>query len=501
MEELFDSDSLTDIRLQEMLRLEANTWQLVDALLDIRIPADDAIAPKMPNAYSSDQAIVKYVTAMDVNLTEIMAIKRWLEATAPELIPTETRKGYRPYTQKSVRSFSPRGNVALDPDGPIRTNTPLATEDLKYEQSLNRTLFSHVRRGRIDDAIELCRACDEPWRAASFSGAVYFRDDFVDGILQDEVAAVGNVNRDLWKETCDAIASEPSFDRYERAVYAALSGNTEHVLPVCKTWEDFVWAHYNNYAEALLSNHFATIPQMSKPNDEFQKLHSVESAKLPAELFEWLSHCENLELIAAAQNPFRIFQALLIVNRVDVLLMSVHQQLVQESHSIPELPTVLRFVVHLILALRSVSYPIEAKDSAHFIVYTYIQMLVAAQKKSIVAIYVGQLPVSHQIEAYAPFLENINGSKDERAEFVKQGEKCGIDMHMACKRAVELSFRGGIFEGLLPTKASMVFVSNMDDEIDQVSYKQIRALEWLLFDPLQQSDALIQCNKLIRRFL
>ena len=30
---------------------------------------------------------------------------------------------------------------------------------------------------------------------------------------------------------------------YERAVYAAYSGNLDHLLPVCRTWQDNLWAH------------------------------------------------------------------------------------------------------------------------------------------------------------------------------------------------------------------------------------------------------------------
>ncbi len=31
---------------------------------------------------------------------------------------------------------------------------------------------------------------------------------------------------------------------YERAIYAAFSGNLRHLLPVCGTWEDFLWAYF-----------------------------------------------------------------------------------------------------------------------------------------------------------------------------------------------------------------------------------------------------------------
>ncbi|KAI9346970.1 nuclear pore protein 84/107 [Obelidium mucronatum] len=488
--------------LAAALQLEGNTWDLVYRLLDLRVPAaDDEENSSVPCAYSSDQAIVSYVVKKDKSLAENIAIKDWLEKTAAGFNPAEVRKAYRDSTQKSLRDRSSRG-MAMDPDGPIRTGIPLHPDDNNYEQALNKTLFSCIRRGEISKALEFCHSAKEPWKAASLSGAAYFRDAFLDGDESNDEDRSGNINRDMWKETAYAIAREPTFDQYERALYGVFAGSVDFVTPVCKTWEDFVWAHYSSYIESVLDKHLATVPQLSRPDEEFTKTPLQETVKLPSELFEWLSLSETPDLRNASMNPFRIIQAMLILDRIDPLLMSIHRQLCsQDAQGMPQLPTVLRFMVHLILALRSVSYPIEAKESADFIIKTFIDMLIAARKTEIVAIYCGQLPASLQIECFAQFLEGLTVDKDMRYQYILQGKDCGIDMQMACKRTVELTFSTGIFLDVIPAKASSVFVSNMDAPISDSLFKQLRALEWLLFDPLQQADALIQCNRLIRRCL
>ena len=36
---------------------------------------------------------------------------------------------------------------------------------------------------------------------------------------------------------------------YERAIYAALSGNLKHLLPACETWADYLWAYFKVMAD------------------------------------------------------------------------------------------------------------------------------------------------------------------------------------------------------------------------------------------------------------
>jgi nuclear pore complex protein Nup107 len=44
---------------------------------------------------------------------------------------------------------------------------------------------------------------------------------------------------------CFQLARQAQMDRYERAVYGAVCGDLDSVVPVCQTWEDQMWAHFN----------------------------------------------------------------------------------------------------------------------------------------------------------------------------------------------------------------------------------------------------------------
>lgn len=44
-----------------------------------------------------------------------------------------------------------------------------------YEKGLAQALYSYVRAGRVQEAIELCRKAHQPWRAASLRGSLLFQ--------------------------------------------------------------------------------------------------------------------------------------------------------------------------------------------------------------------------------------------------------------------------------------------------------------------------------------
>jgi nuclear pore complex protein Nup107 len=54
----------------------------------------------------------------------------------------------------------------------------------------------------------------------------------------------GNPFLSSWKRACYQLSNEAAMDGYERAIYAALCGNLESMLPVCSDWEDYLWAHF-----------------------------------------------------------------------------------------------------------------------------------------------------------------------------------------------------------------------------------------------------------------
>ncbi|KAJ1972649.1 Nucleoporin nup84, partial [Dimargaris verticillata] len=294
---------------------DAHSDSNADQCMDVENPSLAAV--------TTDHALVQRLFAQDRQLVENNIVRDWLEAIAPPFHATPARPGYWLYTRnylknkqassasRSGQSTNPldvlgnapaytsggRNNplsalwandalgtmagsklpslvpevdaytTTLDPDAPLRETKSLHPEDASFEHELVRTLFQYIRRGRLVEAMELCAKCGMAWRAASIRGGLFFQDSCLDGGDQSDaddngngaISLGGTLNRALWKETCVRLAQDPSLDVVERAMYAALSGTLTHILPVCETWEDYVWAHYTamieHKVEAFLSTH------------------------------------------------------------------------------------------------------------------------------------------------------------------------------------------------------------------------------------------------------
>lgn len=502
---------ISDPESLQMFELERNTWRLVAMLLEIRTSTE---YPEVAiHDLSSDCTLVNHFLAENKHLSELMRVKDWLEQSAPPIYPVEIRRGYWPYTCKQAREESrnadrtvgrgpgvTRTKMELDPDGPVRQKTGLANDDLSYEVNLNRTIFEYQRRGQLADAMNLCRECDQPWKAASLSGAVLFRDAFIDGVDDEDSGANGNGNRDLWQAVCYSMASEESFDLYERAVYAALAGDVKNAVPACKTWEDLLWLHYNAMVEFEMRKYLMLV---KRPNE----YSSISDLNLPSESFtplqvlEMLAMSKDPEMSAAAQNPIRLIQSFWILDRVDELIDTFKYRIEQEKSSGLNIPHILRFLTHLILCLRKSAYHLKSVDSANFIIRSYIELLIVAQKRTHIALYCAQLPSALQVECHALFFQSLGDDRELKEDFLLQAKNVGLDTHQICRLTVSNILYEGILGEAQPPHVKSVFLSSLDEPLLPTEVSQIRSLEWLLFDRTQRTDALIYSNQLVRRFL
>ena len=149
----------------------------------------------------------------------------------------------------------------------------------------------------------------------------------------------GDRNRRLWKATCLRLAREVcasatqahrhggrvraaharagaigtctlppqnSLDKHERALFGLLAGDTEHVLPVCMSWEDHVWAHYTALIEFTCEQVLRVAPTVGAETfDNQPELATVVPAPAlaPANLFERLRSSDNRDLRCGAYTP------------------------------------------------------------------------------------------------------------------------------------------------------------------------------------------------------
>jgi nuclear pore complex protein Nup107 len=194
-------------------------------------------------------------------------VKDWLQDTAPGFEPCEIKRNHLQYTLDHLsksKSLSKMGIsdkqkmsgtvTELDPDATSRQKKLLISDDMVYfflskefEHNLNWTIFQYIRRGKLDEALELCQDCNQPWKAATLMGGIFHGDPLIDA--EKDGMHGGNQNRSLWKAACYALANETSIEKYERAIYGALAGDVNTVLPACKTFEDVLWAYFSAIIE------------------------------------------------------------------------------------------------------------------------------------------------------------------------------------------------------------------------------------------------------------
>lgn len=185
----------------------------------------------------------------------------------------------------------------VDPDAMTRQiGKRLLPENMKDEERLAVEIWRLVRAGKMSAAAKLCEAVGQPWRAAFLTGgggpqgvlpvgtAALEADesehmaDVQAADLAVDVEGGEGVSRALWRWTCalaaDRIAAASGSGGngdngglnnnttttnnnnkgavYESALYGVLSSHLARVLPVCKSWEDILWATLRCWLDAAV---------------------------------------------------------------------------------------------------------------------------------------------------------------------------------------------------------------------------------------------------------
>ncbi|KAF8631636.1 hypothetical protein AX15_002275 [Amanita polypyramis BW_CC] len=457
----------------ELLRLELNTWMLLQVVMAARKTASPQTS-FMPNPYTPTSTLAQAIMRSSQLLTELVVVREWLHDTAPSPSIPEATTGYLNFTKHAVMQDKRLGRKSttvehLDPDAPTRPSgapTHLASDDASYERSLLQALYGHIRAGRLEDAVELCRRAHQPWRAASIHGTLLFRwnaisTDPTDAIQPDEEDFAmdqdssaldiwsGNRHRKLWKETCTRAALNPDLPSSERALYSALcpSPQTFPILrSVCKTWEDHLWATLSVVCEQResseldrLSVYFSSfwedqnqdqdsdsdLPAAPPPPPPPAMSNSAYSsnALAPIDEEDWekevTTTLESLRTIAVAEGPpadhaFHFSQLHIILGRTSTLLDVFAGGLRDGSYeSGPyEYTPLCRFFAHLCLFLKMIDLPVPPL-ATQAILEAYLRVLEDAGERDLVALYAGALG-ENAVERYALFLVSLGLAAIER---------------------------------------------------------------------------------------
>ncbi|KAJ1969233.1 Nucleoporin nup84 [Dispira parvispora] len=266
--------------------------------------------------------------------------------------------------------------TSLDPDAPHREHKKLHSGDEAFERELIQTLFQFLRRGRLHEAIELCHNNGMAWRAASMRGGLFYHDPLLevgvrsrDAVVPEDSdsendlshvdtydeEAIGSLDRTRWKQACLMLSQDKALDKTERAIYSALIGALDNLLPVCETWEDYLWAYYTAIIESRVDQYLqqrshqqelveGIVPDgLVQEERELRALFDsnglaplclsvdqvIEAGDLnPDAVFERIMHASNTQVaLQATQDPYRRIQMMVILGRTSELVQQFAEQL------------------------------------------------------------------------------------------------------------------------------------------------------------------------------
>ncbi|XP_018109458.1 nucleoporin 107kDa S homeolog isoform X3 [Xenopus laevis] len=489
-----------------LLQQEMVTWRLIAALYRDRIQSaleeENMFEIAAPNA--SEKTIVDKLFQRDTLVRQSQLVVDWLESIAKDEVGdfSDNIEYYAKsvYWENTLHTLKQRSMLSLgssrplvselDPDAPIRQKLPLDDLDREDDIRLLKYLFTLIRAGMTDEAQRLCKRCGQAWRAATLEGWKLYHDANINGGTELQ-AVEGNPYRCVWKTCCWRMAEDEQFNKYERAIYATLSGNLKQLLPVCESWEDTVWAHFKVMVDSLVEQEIrASIISFNEANELPREY--LEANWTLDSVFEELQATDKKRVLEENREHYHIIQKFVILADVDGLMDEFSEWLSNGKNLL--LGHLLRFMTHLLLFFRTLG--LQAKEEVSVeVLKTYIQRLINEKQIELIAFYVSHLPQELAISQYAVFLENIT-DPDQRQRCLELAKEAGLDVASITKTVVENTRKKDAGEF-----AHHDFAPALDSGTSEEDRAKIDVIDWLVFDPAQRAEALKQSNAIMRKFL
>ncbi|XP_022097754.1 nuclear pore complex protein Nup107-like [Acanthaster planci] len=500
-------------RTVEVLRLldqEKCSWRLIGSLYQDRqsVLEDDQedMDVNLETPSQSEKDIMEAFFLGNSEVRQSQIVVDWLEENAQDVL----RSGYdrAEFYSKSicwentlhglkrqVGTGQRQSSLShLDPDAPIRESKPLADLDKEDEVRLLREVFGNIRAGRMEEAQRLCRKCGQSWRAATLDGWRLYDDPNISEVpATGELQHIkGNKYRDIWKSVCWRMAEDERFNVYERAIYAALSGNLKELLPACDSWDDCLWAYFKVFVDRQVEQEIRDKLNLSRELEALPDAY-YEKELSPSRIFQELQSHPRQIVEMQSKEKHHIIQKFIILGDVDALIEEmgdwIYDDVSRPSHHL------VRFMAHVVLFLRALG--LQTKDAICVaIIEAYVKDLITEKHTKLVAMYTAQLPYDMQVSWYARFLEGIH-DKEERQHCLHLAEEAGLDVAQITKTVVENIRTRDESEFTAHTQRSSLLEAATSAE----DRRKIEATDWLVFDPSQRAEAVKQSNAIIRTFL
>ncbi|XP_060107665.1 nuclear pore complex protein Nup107 [Heteronotia binoei] len=488
-----------------LLKQEMVTWRLLSSMYRDRIQSalEDETIFDVAVINASEKTAVNYLFQRDSLVRQSQLVVDWLESIAKDdigdfsdNIEFYAKSVYWENTlhilkQQHLNTFSGSSRpiiTELDPDAPIRQKLPLDDLDREDDARLLKFLFTLIRAGMTDEAQRLSKRCGQAWRAATLEGWKLYHDPNVNGGAELEPVE-GNPYRCIWKISCWRLAEKEVFDKYERAIYAALSGNLKQLLPVCDTWEDTVWAYFRVMVDTLVEQEIRTSVMNTEETEELPR-EFLQTNWTLEKVFEELQATDKKRVLEENQEHYHVIQKFVILGNVDGLMDEFNRWLSKDRNVLPG--HLLRFMTHLILFFRTLGLQTK-EEVAVDVLKIYVQRLICEKQTDLIAFYVSHLPQDVGIVQYAVFLEDVT-EIEQRHHCLELAKEAGLDVATITKTVVENICKKDASEF---THHDLAIDSGTTEE-DRL---KIDVIDWLVFDPAQRAEALKQSNAIMRKFL
>lgn len=455
---------------------ERYTWKLIGAIYQNKL--NDA--SMVEELGEGDANVISALYSRDETIRHAQVVLDWLQCNSAELIPDlPTKVGYFSgkvsweNTFHSLCNGSTKKTVSsMDPDAPIREGKPLSELDAEDQDRLIKHVFALVRAGQVEEAQALCISAGQCWRAAALDGWRLHNDpNYVNTDVREPIE--GNAARGLWKRCCWEMCSSPYISAEERALYGALSGNLSALLPVCNTWHHLLWAHIKVHLDQCIEKELceATGSDNLIPPSYWVKtldMHHIIDTMAGHKQSSLLHHKLQLAFIAGD-----------LTQALDTITSHLPTADLSER----------RFLCHLMMVLE-ILHPGLSCDTLNESLTCYIKSLKEEAHYEELVYYASQLPPQLQIAVLSDVLSDL---QDElRVQCVEMALQSDIPIS-----EVTMKIFLSLISDNSPSNTGTVSVANLSD----TDAKIVDAVSWLLIIDKQRADALIQANRLMRRFL
>lgn len=472
-----ESETVEDLKRWEQ---EEQTWHLLGLMLQVEYPPADPRADQTSSGeqlarpskdteihqYSSEREVWAHFLAHDDQAWERHTVVEWLKACADDssqeidqviqnleenadrgsglwahswLYTKEAIKGQKrlrswpqalapdsPGIDTSLRNSTQTKSLVtqLDPDAITRQNRALQPQDDNFERATWMACWNMLRRGQDWEYIRAwCQERVENWRAITMRGDPRQHAQRDGKTLPYSDRNASWQSRELWRKSCTLAARTGGIDKYEAAVYGILSGYLPSIQNVCRSWNDYLFAHYNSYLLRSFDQHVATnfpdrLPHGLRDGDgpfEFTMTgsHRTQSGN------QLLERMRRLKPLAdEAKDPMKQLQGSLIGKSFDSFVRKHGFQLLLERHRQkkeaktsgdaaqaqtedrkkplirPDDYQLIRIITHVLLIFKDIEYSWLDKarsKAAEVFVEAYIDFLGKAGKQQLLPLYASRL--------------------------------------------------------------------------------------------------------------